>query len=456
MYKMTNRLITVMLIGLLGWGCSSEPETKTTYITGQFSVADSMDQSNDFSGIGLTLTKKDSANADADTLFHRVTDSSGTFSGAVSFDESRQYSATLSRGGRNLGRVGLILADGDTINISATLPNLRESLTISSTEHDAMKVYERISKNFERIRKYANAGVLKGDSLQQEIVKWSDMFWQVHSDNKGAIAAELAARDAIRILQGFDNQKMMNRLRSVQEQDKFSDLGATVGKNHIAQSQGLEPTLSYLDTLKQVTADSSKRMRISMERIKLLYDSARVDAAKQELQAFKEEFNPKIQPAEWVESMSYDLNYMSPGDTIPEFSFTENGQTISRDSLLGTPFILEVTRLSNRLYQNQFDRTVAIHSIYKNYGLEVVTLPLDESQITVDAFFDERPKPWPVADAQTFDRNQLLEKFNVRLIPTRFLIDREGKIIRKYVGQEYQDVIDGIQILIQKEKKPAS
>jgi len=428
----------------------------TTHISGQFSVADSMDQSNDLSGIGFTVIKKDSANANADTLFHQVTDSAGTFSGIVSFDESRQYPALISRNNRNLGRVGVILANGDSIDISATLPNMRESLAISSTEHDAMKVYNRLNKNFTRIRNLANSGYLQGDSLRQEVIKWSDLFWQVYADNEGTIASELAARDGISILQGFDNEKMMERIRSVQDQDKFSDIGASVGKNYIAQTRGLMPALNYLDTLKQSTEENNKRMQISMERIKLLYDSARVDAAKQELEGFKEEFSPQIRPTEWVESMSYDLNYMSPGDTIPEFSFTENGQTVSRDSLLGTPFILEVTRLSNRLYQNQFDRTVAIHSIYKNYGLEVVTLPLDESQITVDAFFDERPKPWPVADAQTFDRNQLLEKFNVRLIPTRFLIDREGKIIRKYVGQEYQDVINGIQTLIQNDKEPAS
>ncbi|MDZ7680587.1 MAG: thioredoxin-like domain-containing protein [Fodinibius sp.] len=99
---------------------------------------------------------------------------------------------------------------------------------------------------------------------------------------------------------------------------------------------------------------------------------------------------------------------------------------------------------------------MVIHSIYKNYGLQVVTIPLDESQVTVEGFFEERVKPWPVADAQAFDRDKLLEKFNVRLIPTRFLIDREGKIIRKYVGNEYDDVIQGIRTIIKKDKEPAS
>lgn len=455
MIEYKNCFLTVFLISLLSWGCSSESDKKTAFISAEFSVADSIEP-NDYSGIGFTIIKRDSANADADTLFNAITDSSGTFSGSVSFDEKRQYSALLSRHNRNLGRIGVILADGDSINIKGTLPNLEESLSFSSREHDAMNTYERINRNYQRIQQFANAGVLKGDSLRQEIIKWSDIFWQIYDENENTIASELAARDAIRILQGVDNDKMMNRIRSLQSNDTFVDLGSTIGKSYMANSQGLNPALKYLDTLSNSTTDENKLMRIKMERIKLLYDSARVSAAKEELKMFKERFSEELQPQEWVKAMEYDLNYLSPGDEIPAFKFTDNGTTISRDSLLGTPYILEVTRLSNKLYQNQFDRTVAIHSIYKNFGLQVVTLPLDDSQVTVDGFFEERLKPWPVADAQTFDRQELIDTFNIRLVPTRFLIDKEGNIVRKYVGNEYQDVIDGIQTIIQNEKEPAS
>lgn len=451
-----NRLCLVVLLVILGWGCSNNTEKKQAVISAQFSVADSVQSSGDLSGIGFTIIKKDSANAAADTLFYATTDSAGSFSGTVRFDERRQYRTIISRNGRNLGRIGLILADGDSIRVRGTLPNLSESFTVSSEEHDAMKVYERVNRNFQRVRKYASAGRIQGDSLRQEILKWSNIFWDVYQKHKGTIASELAARSAIQILPGIDNKKMMSRLRAIQDQDKFSDIGATIGKNYIANSKGLNAALTYLDTLKNITTDKNKLMQIQRERINLLYDSARVDAAKRELSSFKKQFADSLQPKGWVESMDYDLNYMSPGDTIPQFKFTQNGKTISRDSLKGTPYILEITRLSNKLYQRQFDRTVAIHSIYKNFGLEVITIPLDESQVTVDAFFEERYKPWPVADAQAFDRQKLIEKFNIRLVPTRFLIDREGQIVRKYVGREYQDVINGIQTIIQKDKEPAS
>jgi len=454
MFTNAKWLLVAILIGVLG--CSSGTDQKQTYISGNLTVADSVDATRDFSNIGFTIISRDSANADADTLFHTLTDTSGRFSGKVTFERKRQYPAIISRNKQNLARVGVILADGDSVQITGELPDLNKTLSISSREHDAMTQYQRIGKSFQRVMRFARAGRLSGDTLRQELNKWSNLYWEVHQNNPGTIASQLSARESIRILQGLDNQKMMQRIRAVQENDSLSDLGATYGKNYIAKNQGLESALAYLDTLSSITESKDKGMRIGMERIKLLYDSARVEKAKEKLATFTNEYQKDQMPQQWVESMRYDLNYLSPGDSIPNFSFKDNGKTISRDSLLGNPYIIEITRLSNRLYQEQFDRTVVIHSIYKNYGLQVVTIPLDDSQVTVDAFFEERLKPWPVASAGAFDEEQLRKEFNIQFIPTRFLIDREGNIVRKYVGNEYDDVIQGIQTIIQKDKEPAS
>jgi hypothetical protein len=305
---------------------------------------------------------------------------------------------------------------------------------------------------YQRIARYANAGRSSGDSLDQEHDTWSDRDLERYQDNRETRAGSLAAAEAIRLLQGWNGEKMMNRIRSVQDNDDLVYLGLNYGKDYLARIRGLQPTLAYLDTLSDITDGTQQLKNIERERIKLLYDSARISAAQERLDGFRQQYAEDSVAMEWAESIDYDLNYLSPGDELPSFAFSSNGETISRNSLLGRPYILEITRLSNELYQEQFDRTVVIHSIYKNYDLEVVTIPLDESQITVDAFFDERVRAWPVADAQAFDRDELLEKFNIRLIPTRFLVNSEGKIVRKYIGREYEEVIKGIQTLLNQDQ----
>ena len=450
-------LLPALLITLLS-GCSGKSGKKTAFISGNFSVADSIDATGDFSGIGITVVSRDSSNADADTLFYTLTDSSGQFSGKVEFNYKRQYPLIVSRNQKNIAQFGVILADEDSVSITGQLPNLSQTLSISSREHDAMQDYQRLNKNFQRVMTYVRSGQIEGDTLRQELQKWSNIYWDVFEKNQGTIASELSARRSINILQGWNNKEMMNRIRSVQNIDALSDLGATYGKQYLANSRGLEPALAYLDSLKSMTEEDDKVMQISMEQIKLLYDSARIESAKERLTQFKKQYTGNERSRQWVESISYDLNYLSPGDSLPDFSFRENGKTISRDSLKGTPYILEITNLSDRLYQNQFDRTVVIHSIYKNYGLQVITIPLDPSQITVDGFFEERVKPWPVADADDFDRKKITERFNIQFVPTRFLVDRNGKIVRKYVGSEYQAIIQGIQSIIKQEQpnEPAS
>lgn len=441
---------------LLILGCSSQEQPKKAYISGSFTVADSIDASKDYSGIGLTVIKRDSDGAEADTLFHALTDSTGDFSGTAVFKERDQYPLLITRNQRMLGRTRLILAEDDSVHITGQLPNLSRTLSIVSREHNALDVYERIDKSYDRVAQYARMGLLKGDSLRDELDKWSGMYWDIYQENATTLAGKMSAAQSIRLLNGWKNEEMMEKIRSVQDDDELVQLGSSYGKNYIASKQGLDAAVTYLDSLFVITEDTAKKMEIYMEQINLLYDSARVDRAQQRLADFKSTFSGNKEAEEWAESIGYDLSYLSPGDTIPDFGFSDNGRTISRDSLLGTPYILEISRLSNSLYQEQFDRTVVIQSIYKNFGLEVVTLPLDDSQITINAFFDERVKAWPVSPADSFNREELLERFNVKLIPTRFLVDREGNIVRKYVGREFQDVIKGIQTLINKENEPAS
>lgn len=448
-----NGLLLIISTALLFWGCSSGDDSRQAIVKGQFTTSESANVGdNNLLPISLTIVKQDSVESNPDTLFHQETDSSGHFNGSALFREKGRYPVYISKDGNNIGRFGVILAEDDTLEITGDLSNLEETLNISSHEHDAMQQLGRLNSGFQRIARYANAGELSGDSLEQELDKWSDLYFELYQENEETRAGSLAAAEAIRLLQGWNGEKMMNRIRSIQDNDDLVHLGLNYGKGYLAQSRGLQPTLAYLDTLSDITEGKQQLKNIARERIKLLYDSARISAAQERLDEFREEYTEDSVAMEWAESIDYDLNYLSPGDELPSFEFNSNGETISRDSLLGRPYILEITRLSNELYQEQFDRTVVIHSIYKNYNLEVVTIPLDESQITVDAFFDERVRAWPVADAQAFDRDELLEKFNIRLIPTRFLVNSEGEIIRKYVGQEYQEVIKGIQTLLNQDQ----
>ena len=439
----------ILLVGfsilLLSTGCSSDDGEMETPIRGSITIADSVNSSGDFSGTNLVIVKKDSAAAAADTLFDASTNKEGAFSGMVGFPRRGQYSMRISRKGQLLGQTGIILAENDSINITGELPGLRQTLKIHSKEHDALSTYNRVEQNFQRVTAFARAGKLKGDSLATELKKWPDLFWQVYEENPRSVAGGLAARRSIDLLSQWDPEAMMQKVRQIQQDDDLVMLAAVHGKNYLAQSQGLDYSLAYLDTLKNQTQSQQSLMRIDMERINLMYDSARIEQAREALESFKNTYDEDQFAGEWAVSMTYDLEYLSPGDAIPEFSFMYNGNEVSREKLKGTPYLLEVTPLANQLYMQQYDRTVVIYNIYKNYNFEIVTIPLDTSQVTVNAFFNERMQPWPVAPVSAFNEDTLIKTFNIKNVPVRYLVDEEGRIARRYIGREYTDIIQGIQ-----------
>lgn len=447
-------IVGCIVLAIIFAGCSSEPEENSAVVKGQLTVSPAIDDTENYSGIGVTILQQDTSDSVPDTLFWEVTDSSGTFEGSARFPEKNFYSLVISRNGANIGQGGIILADGDSVQITGELPDLENNLEIESREHNAMETFQRVDDSFQRVLRYAQTEGLTQDSIEIDIEMWSDLFWEVYEDHEKTLAGEFGASESVRLLSGWDNQRMMQRLRQLQEDERFVELAASYGKNYLAQSQGLDYSLSYLDTLQQRFENNELKMRIQMERVKLLYDSARVDRAKEQLALFEEDFEDDPEAREWLETITYDLNYLSPGDTLPEFSFRDNGDTINQENLKGTPYILEISPLADQLYQQQYDRTVVIHSIYKNFGLEIITIPLDDSQLTVNAFFDERVQPWPVASVDDFDRDEIEEKFNVKIYPTRFLVDKEGRIVRKYVGREYSEIIQGIKSIIENEENP--
>lgn len=131
------------------------------------------------------------------------------------------------------------------------------------------------------------------------------------------------------------------------------------------------------------------------------------------------------------------------------------GDTINNEALKGSTYILEISPLANYEYQNDYDRTLIINEIYKNYGLKMFTLPLDQSEITINAFFEERRKAWPIAKLGTFDVQQIIQKFNVVQVPTRILVDKEGVVIRKYERNEFSDVIQGLNSAFREVNSPS-
>lgn len=440
--------LVLLFLAITVFSCSGETETEenSTIIKGKITIDPELDDTGDYGGVEIVASIRSSAEQ-RDTLFYAVTDSTGKFSGTAVFPEKDLYPLLISRNNNTFGIANVVLAKNDTVQIQGELPDIEQTIEIESYENQVLEVYQRVERNFARVAQFINAGAFSADSVNLEINKWSDIYWDIYEKYPQTYGAKLAGETSIAMLSGFNDSLMVVRFEQLLQNynQLLSGTRATL-LEHYAETEGLDRALTFIEDLKGRIENDEDQINLEMERIELLYDSSQTVEATQVLDQFKETYSGNETAMQWAEDISYDLEFLAPGYPFPNIGFLlTNGDSLNTQDFMGAPYLIEITRFDNVLYQQQFSRTVAIHQIYRNFGLEIVTIPLATTQVTLEAFFDERRQLWKVAQPNSFDANELIERLNLSRVPTRFLVDSNGNIIRRYVGEEYDDIVRGLQ-----------
>lgn len=444
--KVLKLFLCLLFISLISCTGEEEEESQTTLIEGRITVDPELETIGDYSGIELISTIRSTAE-EVDTLYYAVTDSTGQFSSTAIFPEKDLYPLLISRNNNTFGIVNIVFAENDTVHIEGQLPNIEETIEIDSQENEVVDIYRRVERNFARVARFINAGAISQDSVEIEINKWSDIYWDIYEKYPNTYGAKLAGETSISMLRGFNDSLMVSRSRELLESyNELRPVTRATLLEYYAETEGLERALTFIENLKNRTDSNVELIDLEMERIELLYDSSKTVQANQVLDQFKETYADQEMAMQWAEDISYDLEFLAPGYPFPNLQFQlVDGDSLSTQDLRGSPFLIEITRFDNALYQQQFARTVAIHQIYKNFGLEIITVPLATTDVTMDAFFQERQRLWTVVQPNSFDADKLIERLNLNRVPTRFLVNSEGNIIRRYVAEEYDDIVRGLQ-----------
>lgn len=93
--KIRNIFYLVFLTYALA-SCSNDPEFETAYLNGTITVADSVDDSKDYSGIQLIITYQESATSKVDTIFDKATNANGIVKGKVEFPQKESIRFSLT------------------------------------------------------------------------------------------------------------------------------------------------------------------------------------------------------------------------------------------------------------------------------------------------------------------------------------------------------------------------
>jgi len=118
---------------------------------------------------------------------------------------------------------------------------------------------------------------------------------------------------------------------------------------------------------------------------------------------------------------------------VPDATFTLlSGQKISTADLKGKVYLVNFWATSCETCIKEMPHMVQTYDRFKNQGLGFVAVAMSyDAPSYVANYAQTRQLPFPVA----IDDGSAAKQFgNVQLTPTTFLIGKDGKIIKRYVG----------------------
>jgi cytochrome c biogenesis protein CcmG, thiol:disulfide interchange protein DsbE len=117
----------------------------------------------------------------------------------------------------------------------------------------------------------------------------------------------------------------------------------------------------------------------------------------------------------------------------PAFRLHTASGIVASDSLRGKTVLLDFWASWCAPCKRSFPWMSSLHTKYASHGLAIVAVNLDKDRDLADQFLVTYPAPFTVA----FDfEGKTAEAYDVRAMPTTFLISPDGHILAKHAGYD--------------------
>ena len=118
------------------------------------------------------------------------------------------------------------------------------------------------------------------------------------------------------------------------------------------------------------------------------------------------------------------------GKPVSDFSATDlDGKPISLQDYRGKVVLLDFWAVWNSFCIGDILNVKRIYDTYKDQGFEVIGVSLDTNEAKLRNFLKGNDIPWRQIFSGQERQSPLAQKYDVKSIPARWLIDRDGKLI---------------------------
>lgn len=442
MRLLSPSLSAVVLLGLAGWlvGCGAESTAQvSTHVSGRLTIRADADSTADFSDFEVVVASN--IEGDIDTLGVAFTDTDGRFAMGVRAQDRGIYPLVLSRGGQTLAIEEIVIADGDSVRVTAAFPLDGRSVRIVSKENAAWSAYKNTKAQY-------NRGVLElvqsnpnysEQDMARLLGQTSSILWGLQQTYPGTFGSLVANAEAVVMMEGWDDSLAVARAAEISKTHPSKVEIVRAVRRSVARLSGQRAAVafirSHIDGM-----DPEKDAALLAEVVVAHMDSLQQAEAIQVARELQSTY-PNTAWKDWAGSAIYESQNLLPGMQAPDFSLIDvNGDVIDREAFADQYYMLEFYTPTHPLFQEELGLRQAMLNALDESVFEAISISVDPDSAYNEALLDGRNLQGRFVFEPDGQESAVAVAYNVNLIPTRILVDPSGRIVKKYVGAALEEL----------------
>jgi hypothetical protein len=414
-----------------------------SFLEGVLTVSEEIDDSGDYSDFTVLVVHQSTSSID--TLGIATSDATGAFRMDITAPDRGIYPLVILRHGQTLHIDRIVIADGDSAVLRAQFPLTSRSVRIRSQENAAMMALENSrAQSSASLMEMLQEGEYDPERARGTVMQTATLMWQLQETFPGTIGAEMAAAESVTMLEGWDDDLILARGPTIGPANPhFLDV-ARVVRRVTTRLEGQQAGLRMLSSFRDLVSDDDVNLQAALDaEVVIAYtDSLDRDRALAAARNLKSSY-PGTVWAEWADRAAYELDHLLPGMEAPELAATTiEGEAFDLGRLRGRYVVLEFFVPGDQTFERQLPMRRMLSEATAGEA-EFVSVMIERSAVRRDAYREGRELPGVVIPADNL-RDPIVARYNVYILPTRVLIDPDGRIVGKYVGEAFNLLQDDL------------
>lgn len=424
--------LAIVLIALRPYHAEAQVQSS---LSGKITVKADLDPAQNFEGFEVLVGYREEDGAKLDTLGYAKTKADGSFAMQVKARERGIYPLMIFRRDRLITTGELVVGQGDVAQMSIQLPSA--NMRIISAENAAwMALKNTRIQHKQSLLEAIKEGKNQEKDLQNIVGLTANLLWDLDTSFPAqTVGAQLAKVESVSMLIGWNDSLAVARAKQIPNDNPgYVEMTKNLRRAY-ARTKGQEAAIHALEAVITALKDPNKQAPLYAEIIMARLDSLQADKALAAIQDMRTRYSNTDRWKTWLDNVEYEVKHLLPGLEAPHFNFkTITGQPLTKETLKGKIVVLEFWSPRDAVYPEQLNDITTLNQAYKNKNFAWISVAMEPDMTVYEAFKQNRELPALQVVERNGTKSEAAKAYNVNYVPVRFIIDADGKLVGKFLG----------------------